>query len=143
MAKRPVTIQWTGKKQFVGTDSGKHSIVISAHDDENHTGMKPSELMLLSLGACSGYDVVDIIRKKRITLEDLRIEVSAEQDPDPPWTYRKIHMVFHLYAKGLTEKAAQQAIELSISKYCSVAATLSGKAEISFEIDLLAENEDE
>ena len=80
MAKRPITIKWTGKKQFVGTDSGKHSIVISAHNEDNHTGMKPSELMLLSLGACSAYDVVDIIGKKRITLEDMRIEISSEQD---------------------------------------------------------------
>lgn len=137
MPKRTPIIQWTGKKQFVGTDSGKHSIVIAAHDQENHTGMKPNELMLLSLGACSGYDVVDIIQKKRMSLEDMYIEISAEQDPDPPWTYRKIHMLFHLKADGITKKAAEQAVELSIHKYCSVAATLSGKAEITYEVNLL------
>jgi putative redox protein len=140
MAKHPIVIKWTGKKQFIGTDSGKHSIVISAHDSENHTGMKPSELMLLSLGSCSGYDVVDIIQKKRMQLEDMRIEISGEQDPDPPWTFRKIHMKFYLKGHDITEKAARQAVDLSINNYCSVAATLSGKAQISFEIELLNSN---
>ncbi|MGD8622247.1 MAG: OsmC family protein, partial [Anaerolineales bacterium] len=125
MPKQSPTIRWTDKKQFIGTDSGNHSIVISSHDRDNHTGMKPSELMLLSLGSCSGYDVVDILQKKRVELEEMRIEFSSEQDPDPPWTFRKINMIFYLKGKGLTEKAARQAIELSIEKYCSVAATIS------------------
>jgi putative redox protein len=136
MTKRPAIIQWTEKKQFVGTDSGNHSVVISSHDQENHTGMKPNELMLLSLGSCSGYDVVDILQKKRIEIEEMRIEISSEQDPDPPWTYRAIHMNFILRGKGLTEKAAHQAVELSINKYCSVAATISGRADINFDIQL-------
>lgn len=141
MSKRPTIIKWTENKQFIGTDSGKHSVVISAHDSENHTGMKPSELMLLSLGACSGYDVVDIIQKKRMGLQDMRIEIDSEQDPDPPWTFRKIHMRFYLRGKELTEKAAQQAVDLSVNKYCSVAATLSGKAEITFEIQIVKEGD--
>jgi putative redox protein len=139
MAKRPTIIKWTENKEFIGTDSGNHSIVISSHDRENHTGVKPSELMLLSLGACSGYDVVDIIQKKRMGLQDMRIEIDSEQDPDPPWTFRKIHMCFYLIGKELTEKAAQQAVDLAVNKYCSVAATLSGKAEITFEIQLVKE----
>lgn len=137
MSKHPVLVQWTGKKQFIGTDSGKHSIVISSHDSENHTGMKPSDLMLLALGSCSGYDVVDIIKKKRMRLQDMRIEISTEQDPEPPWTFRKIHMSFALRGDKITRKAARQAVELSIEKYCSVAATLSGKAAISFDINLV------
>lgn len=139
MEKRPIIIKWTDNKQFIGTDSGKHSIVISSHDGANHTGVKPSDLMLLSLGACSAYDVVDIIRKKRMGLEDLRIEIDSQQDPDPPWTFREIHMRFYLKGKELTKKAAQQAVDLAVNKYCSVAATLSGKAEITFEIRLVNE----
>ncbi|MDF1500029.1 MAG: OsmC family protein [Anaerolineales bacterium] len=136
MSKRPTMIQWTGKRQFIGTDSGNHSIVISSHDSDNHTGMKPSELMLLALGSCSGYDIVSILQKKRVGLREMRIEISSEQDPDPPWTFRKIHMVFYLQGERITEKAARQAVKLSITKYCSVAATLSGKAEITFDINL-------
>jgi putative redox protein len=131
-----VNLKWFGKKQFIGTDSGNHSIVISSHDPENHIGMKPSDLMLLSLSSCSAYDVVEILSKKKISLTSMEIQVSVEQDPDPPWTFRKILLQFKLAGEGLNDKAVKQAIDLSVNSYCSVAATIAGKAEIitSFEI---------
>ena len=132
-----VFLTWTGGQQYVGTDSGHHSIVISSHDEQNNTGMRPSELMLLSLGSCSAYDVVSILGKKRIELKSFHVEVDSEQDPEPPWTYRRITLTYQLQGEGLTQKAVDQAIELSLTKYCSVASTLSGKAEIVFEGQIL------
>ncbi|MCJ7824044.1 MAG: hypothetical protein MUP44_04035 [Anaerolineales bacterium] len=64
MAKKEVLLKWTGDKQFIGTDSGNHSIVISSHDEANNTGMAPSQLLLLALASCSAYDVVGILQKK-------------------------------------------------------------------------------
>jgi putative redox protein len=103
--------------------------------DEN-AGMKPSELVLSALAGCASVDVVDILAKKRTPLSHLEVQVSAEQDADPPWTFRKIMVKFLVKGEGLTEKNVAQAIELSEEKYCSVAATLRGEAEIitSFEI---------
>jgi len=60
-----VKIKWVEKRQFVGTDSSKHSIVLSSQDEDNATGMKPAELLLVALGACTGYDVVNILEKRR------------------------------------------------------------------------------
>lgn len=142
MSRGPAVIQWTGSRQFIGTDSGNHSIVISSNDGNNHTGMKPSDLMLLSLGTCSAHDVVGILEKKRMLLEEMRIEIHAEQDLNPPWTFRKIHMDFLLKGKELKEKAVHQAVDLSINKYCSVAATLSGKAEITYGITLPSQGDE-
>ena len=136
MAKKEVLLKWTGDKQFIGTDSGKHSIVISSHDDANNTGMSPSQLLLLALASCSAYDVVDILQKKRLQLDGLYVTVLGEQEPEPPWTYRKIHLKFVLNGPDLTDKAVEQAIELSITKYCTVAATVSGKAEITHEFEI-------
>jgi len=98
--------------------------------------MKPSELILSALAGCASVDVVDILAKKRTPLSHLEVQVSAEQDPDPPWTFRKIYMKFLLKGEGLTEKNVEQAIELSEEKYCSVAATLRSAAKIitSYEI---------
>lgn len=124
-------IKWLEKRQFVGTDSSKHSVVMSSQDAENGTGMKPAELLLVSLGGCTAYDVVNILDKKRQPLEDFEIRVTGEQDPEPPWTYRKIHVEYVFYGDGLSEKAVAQAIELSEEKYCSVSATLKGKAEVT------------
>jgi putative redox protein len=130
------TVKWITGKQFVGTDSTNHSVQISTPDEG--TGMKPSELLLVALASCTAVDIVEILSKKRMLLEQLEISVTSEQDQEPPWTFRKIHMHFKLGGANLTEKAVAQAIELSEDKYCSVAATLRGKAVITTEYEIIA-----
>jgi putative redox protein len=124
-------VKWTGRGQFVATDSTKHSLVISTQDEENRTGLKPSELLLIALGGCTGVDVVSILKKGRHNLTGLEIELTAEQDPEPPWTFRKIHLEYRLSGRGLSRRAIERAIKLSEEKYCSVRATISGIAEVS------------
>jgi putative redox protein len=82
---------------------------------------------------------VDILTKKRMPLTLLEISSTGEQDPNPPWTFRKIALHFRLSGKGLTEKAVSQAIELSHEKYCSVAATVRATAQISTEFEIVEE----
>ena len=130
------TMQWLpGGKRFISTDSTGHSVVMST--TKENIGMRPSELILSALAGCSSVDVVDILAKKRTPLTHLEVNVTAEQDADPPWTFRKIHMKFFVKGEGLTEKNVAQAIELSEKKYCSVAATLRGVAEISTSFKIL------
>jgi putative redox protein len=131
------TIRWVTGKQFVGTDSTHHSVVLSPADVG--VGMKPSELLLVALGSCTAVDVVEILAKKRTTLISLEIQVSGEQDVDPPWTFRKFHIQYLLKGKGLTEKAVAQAIQLSEEKYCSVAATVRATAPITTGFEILPE----
>lgn len=134
-----VRVKWVEKRQFVGTDSTKHSVVLSSSDEENGSGMKPSDLLLVALGGCAAYDVVEILEKKRQRLIGLEIIITSEQEPDPPWTYRKIHLQYVLRGKGLREKAVRDAVELSEQKYCSVAATLRGTATITHDITVIEE----
>lgn len=122
-------------KRFVSTDSTGHSVVLST--TKEGIGMKPSELILSSLAGCTSVDVIDILAKKRTPLSHLEVQLSAEQDADPPWTFRKIYMKFILKGEGLTEKNVEQAISLSEEKYCSVANTLRGVAEIITSFDIL------
>ncbi len=138
MAKT-VRVKWIEKKQFVGTDNTKHSVVMSSQDEENGTGMSPSQLLMVALGGCSGYDVVGIMKKKRQQLTGLDISITGEQEPDPPWTYRKIHIHYDVRGRDLDEKAVQKAIQLSEEKYCSVAATLRGAAEITYDYTIIEE----
>jgi putative redox protein len=132
------TVRWIGGEQFVGTDSTNHSIVTST--TEAGTGMKPSELLIVSLASCTSVDVVNILEKKRKKLTGLEIIASSEQDKDPPWAFRKIHMKYLVSGEGLTDKDVERAIELSESKYCSVAATVRGVAEITTEFEIISEN---
>jgi putative redox protein len=130
------SVRGIGGKQFVGIDSTQHSVVLST--TEEGVGMKPSELMLVALAACTAVDVVEILGKKRQELTALEINVEGQQDQDPPWTFRRIHLTYRLRGAGLTEKDVAQAIELSEKKYCSVASTLSGVAEISTSFEIIA-----
>ncbi len=118
-----------GSKTYVSTDSTGHSVVLSTPKD--NTGMKPSELLLSALAGCTSVDVVNILEKKQTPLTSLEIIVSSEQDKDPPWTFRNIHLLFRLKGKGLTEKNVRQAIDLSEEKYCSVASSLRGTVDIT------------
>ena len=132
------TVKWINGKQFIGIDSTKHSVVLSTPDEG--IGIKPSDLLLIAVAACSAVDVVEILEKKRMPLSLLEISSSAEQDQDPPWTFRKIHLHFKIGGKNLTEKSVAQAIQLSEEKYCSVAATVRATAQITTDFEILAES---
>ncbi len=131
------TVRWISENHFVGIDSGRHAVVLSGQADA--IGAKPSELLLIALASCSAVDVVEILRKKRIGLTFLEVLTRAERDPEPPWPWRRIHLVYRLAGRGLTAKAVEQAISLSQEKYCSVAATVRGVAELSWGYELLGE----
>jgi putative redox protein len=133
------TVKWISGKQFIGIDSTKHSVVLSTPDEG--VGIKPSELLLLAVASCTAVDVVEILAKKRMPLDHLEIQCSGEQDQDPPWTFRRIHLRYIVGGKGLTEKNVAQAIKLSEEKYCSVAATVRATAEITTEFEILEELE--
>ncbi|MBI5353640.1 MAG: OsmC family protein [Chloroflexi bacterium] len=132
------TVKWIQGKQFIGVDSTKHSVVLSTPDEG--IGIKPSELLLLAVASCSAVDVVEILAKKRMPLNFLEISSSGEQDQDPPWTFRKIRLHYKISGKNLTEKAVEQAIQLSEEKYCSVAATIRATAEIITDFEIVEES---
>jgi putative redox protein len=131
------TVKWIEGKQFIGIDSTQHSVVLSTPDEG--IGVKPSDLLLIAVAACTAVDVVEILTKKRMPLTHLEISTSSEQEPNPPWTFRKIHLHFRVSGKNLTAKAVAQAIELSEEKYCSVAATLRATAQITTDFEILEE----
>ncbi|MDJ0808823.1 MAG: OsmC family protein [Desulfobacterales bacterium] len=130
------TVRWVDAMQFVGMDSGGHSVVLSG--DDQQSGVRPSEMLLVALASCTAVDVVEIMAKKRKPLSALEIVISGERDPDPPWPYRRIDVNYRLSGEGLTEKAVSQAIQLSSEKYCSVAATVRGVAEIRTQFEIIA-----
>jgi len=129
--KAHATVTWFGGKQFVGTDSSKHSMVMSSQDEENGTGMRPLDVLLVALAGCTGMGVSDILIRKRLDLQDLVLNITGEQDDDPPRAFNSIHVEYVLTGIDIPEKAVQDAIDLSLGKYCSVSATVEGKAEIT------------
>lgn len=131
------TVRWVTGKQFVGTDARNQSIVLSGDDPAR--GVSPSQMLLIGLSACTAYDVLNIMAKKRKPLTLLEIEANGEQDPEPPWAYRRIVLKYRVSGKDITEKAISQAIQLSQERYCSVAATVRGVARIVTEFEIVSD----
>lgn len=124
-------IKWAGDRTFIGVDSTNHAVLMSSARD--NVGMKASDLLLVALATCSSFDVVGILEKQKIKLRKLEVEVSGENEPDPPWTFTHFHLKYILAGEGLDPMHAENAIRLSEEKYCSVAATVKGKASITWE----------
>ncbi len=95
------------------------------------------EMLLGALGACTSVDVAMILAKKRQKLDALEVTVSGERASEPPAVWTRIEMVYRLRG-ALDEKAVRDAIELSQTKYCSVAAMLGKTAKITYRYEILA-----
>ena len=132
------TVRWVSDKQFVGTDSRNQSIVLSGEDPV--TGVSPSQVLLIGLSACTAYDVLSIMEKKRKPLASLEVVATGAQNEHPPWAYHHIHLKYLVSGENLTEKAVTQAIDLSQEKFCSVAATVRGVSEITTEFEIIGSN---
>jgi putative redox protein len=129
------TVKWTGGEEFVSTTPSGHAVPFDA-DRKHNSAPGPMEMLLAALGACSSVDVVLILAKKRLKLESLEVDVSGERASEPPAVWTKIEMAYRLSGK-LDEKAVRDAIELSQTKYCSVAAMLGKTAKITYRFEIL------
>jgi len=101
-------------------------------------GFRPMQMLLAAAGGCSAIDVVGILKKQKQNPDDLKIEVTGERvNVDTYSEFRSIHMHFIMKGAHLDEKKVSRAIELSITKYCSVSKTLEKTAKItsSYEIE--------
>jgi putative redox protein len=120
---------------FVGITPGGHALALDT-DSQRSVAASPVELLLVALGSCTATDVASILKKKRQRVTNYTIEVSGERRTDYPRSYTSMHVRHIITGIGISPKAVAQAIELSETKYCSVAATLRPQVEIqsTFEI---------
>jgi putative redox protein len=132
-APHVVRVKWIDGLRFVATDSQGHSIVTDSTKTAGGegSGFTPLQLLLAALGACTGIDVVDILRKQRQEIDDVEISVSGERVKEPPRVYSRIHVQYRIKGKDISERAVKRAIQLSEEKYCSVGAMLRAKAQVS------------
>jgi putative redox protein len=140
-----VAVKWTGEDShmFVGRDSRGATIVTGGwykKGDESWTdwrAAKASDLLVVALLSCTGYDVLDILRKQRETITGLTITAEAKQAPEPPWAFTEIHLHYVVSGVELDPKKVGRAIQLSQDKYCSVAATIRGVTQLSCSWEIL------
>jgi putative redox protein len=118
--------QVNGDFGFEATDEYGHAVQLDTSPETGgqNFGVRPMQMLLMGLGGCSGIDIVSILKKQRQTVESFRMVIDGERDSGiEPSLWKQVNIVFELKGQIDPEKAAR-ACELSISKYCSVAATL-------------------
>ncbi len=130
------TIKYAGDEFFIGTSPSGHAQAIDGKGDRK-AAPTPMEMLLVAVGACTGVDVVSILEKKRQTVTDYRIEVSGERREEYPRAFTKIRVHHIVYGHDVSEQAVAQAIELSDTKYCSVAATIRPTVEITTSYEII------
>jgi putative redox protein len=132
---RTATIKWQGGEKFLATLPSGKSIQFDSGSTHEY-GPGPMEALLGALGACTSADVTMILAKKRQRLTSLEVVVSGERAPKPPEVWTKIEIVYRLEG-DVEEKAVRDAIELSQTKYCSVAAMLGKTAKITYRHEIV------
>ncbi len=122
---------------FEARDAYGHSARMDSNPESGgkNFGIRPMQMLLMGLGGCSGIDIVSILNKQRQPVEDFRMVIEGQREKGKePSLWEKVHLVFHL--KGAIDPdKAKKACELSMNKYCSVAATLrEAHCQISWEV---------
>ncbi len=131
---RAVRLEWTGSGlEFSGSGVTPESPAISI-DGDHENGPAPMQLLLYAAGACSGIDVVHILRKMRVDVKRLAVDVSGERRDEDPRRFESIHLTFHVEGDGLDESKAGRAVQLSVAKYCSVVHSLAPDISISHDV---------
>jgi putative redox protein len=128
-----VTLAWQEGLVFRGGEPGGPAITI---DGDNAVAPGPMLTLLLAAAACTGADVVAILEKMRVTLRELRIDASGVRREEEPRRYTAIHLQYHIRGEGLDEAKARRAIELSITKYCSVVHSLAPDIRVTHGLTL-------
>jgi len=125
-------LKWTDNARFLARSGSSPTYVIDSSDESG--AVCPMQMLLISAAGCTAIDVIDILTKKRVQLEGFEINITGEEQEGYPQRYTQIVVEYIFYGQNIRNKAVEQAIELSETKYCCVMATLNVKAESSYQI---------
>lgn len=128
---------------FLAKGPSNHWVVMDAKPENRGQdgGARPIELLLMSLGGCSGIDVELILHKMRVNVRDFRIQLIGKRAETEPRKFTAIRMVYHFWGRDLPKRKLERAVQLSEEKYCSVTHTINESVEIESEIVLHKEEE--
>ena len=115
---------------------GEAGVAVSMDSDRAHggtgSGLGPMELVLATLGACTGMDVISILVKMRAPLAGLEIRITADRAEEDPKVFTRIALEYVFSGAGLRPEQVARAVELSQTRYCSVSAMLRRITEFTY-----------
>ncbi len=132
------TIQRINGTALVGRGGSNHWVVMDGPEDFGgfSAGTRPMEMLLIGLAGCSAMDVLSILKKKRVKLDDFSMQVEAERAEEHPKVFTKIHLHYIFTGRDIKPKDVERAIELSQDKYCGASAMFRKVAEVSYDYEI-------
>ncbi len=140
MGEKSAVVRQVKGLTFIGLTESGHWVNVDGPPEfgGSSAAIRPKELILISLGACTGSDVVSILQKKRIKLAGFEVKLKAQVAEEHPQVYTKIHIEYFFYGENLSKPDLERAIDLSQNKYCPVTAMLKNSVEITNSYKILA-----
>ena len=125
-------ITWIGNMAMVAKSGSGHEIVMDATAavGGEERGARPKELTLLSLGGCTGMDVISIMQKKRVPFTSFTIDLEADTAKEHPQVFTEIRLVYRTEGEGVQREHVDRAIQISQDKYCGVTHMLNKTAKL-------------
>lgn len=132
-------IKWVEGVSFVGETGSGHAVVIDGAPEHGgrNIGMRPMELLLTGMAACTAFDVVLILRRGRQPVADCVVDAEAERAPTDPKVFTRIHLRYAVAGRGLDRHQVERAVRLSKEKYCSATIMLASTAAITYEVAIV------
>jgi putative redox protein len=134
-----IDIRWVQDAMFIGESESGHAIVIDGPQEGGgrNLGVRPMEMLLMGMGACTAYDVVHILRKGRHDVTDCVVELDGERADTTPKVFTSIHVRYVITGHHLQEEAVRRAVELTATKYCSATIMLSKVVDITHSYEII------
>lgn len=137
-AKLPSTVhlEWQGERRF---DTGRPGGPTLRLDGDGVTGQSPVDALMSALAACTAIDVVDILAKRRTPLSALSIDAVGTRADGVPRRVVAAMLTYHMTGEGVERLHAERAVELAVTKYCSVRDSLDPVMPIHYSVILNGE----
>ena len=132
MAAMKARVQWLDGRAFVGESGSGHAVVMDGAPESGgrDIGVRPMEMLLLGLGGCTAFDVVQILEKSREQVTACDVSLEAERAPEIPKVFTHVKITYRLRGRNLKPAAVERAIKLSAEKYCSASIMFGKTAKI-------------
>ena len=132
-------IKWVENVCFMGESETGHAVILDGAPDAGgrNLGMRPMEMLLIGMGACTSFDVVTILKKSRQPVTDCVAEIEAARADEIPKVFTRIHVHFIVTGHGLNPAQVERAVKLSAEKYCSASIMLGKAAEITHDFEIV------
>ncbi len=139
MLRMKARVKWVEDLLFLGESGTGHTVVMDGPKElgGHDIGIRPMELLLLGMGGCTSFDMIQMLTKARQDIHDCVVEIDSDRSDEIPKVFTRIRVHYIITGKNIKESQVKRAIELSTEKYCSASLMLGETAEITHDYEII------